>query len=99
MTGPRIAPAAAGDLAAIEAYTAARSDTCMIVRSNLRRVGLAWTGARYQAQYVVAWRDDRVVGVVGHNRNGVLLIQADEAVAELAVAATTLSGRPVGGFL
>ena len=70
----------------------------MLVRGNLRQVGLGWSGQRYEAQYVLGWRDGSVVGVVGHAWNGMVLVQADEAVADLARATLSWSGRPVTGF-
>ncbi len=88
----------AADLEALETYLEARADTCMLVRGNLRQVGLAWSGRRYEAQYMLAWRDASVVGVVGHAWNGMFVVQADEAVAELARATLAWSGRPVTGF-
>ena len=91
----RVAPARDDDLAAIDAFLAARTDTCMILRSNLRAVGLAWSGARYQAEYVVARRGGALVGVAGHAWNGALLLQADDAVDQLARAAVARSRRRV----
>jgi len=70
----------------------------MLMRGNLRQVGLGWSGKRYEAQYMLAWRETSVVGVVGHAWNGMLVVQADEAVAELARATLAWSGRPVAGF-
>jgi len=87
------------DLGAIEAYLASRADTCMLLRSNLRAVGLAWSGARFQAEYVVARRGGAIVGVAGHTWNGLLLIQTDERAGELAIAAVARSGRRVSGFM
>ncbi len=95
----RVATARAEDLAAIEAYLASRSDTCMIMRANLRAVGLTWAGQRYQAQYAVAWDADEVVGVVGHAWNGQLLVQADAAAGALACAVVAASGRAVAGLM
>jgi GNAT superfamily N-acetyltransferase len=70
----------------------------MLLRGNVRKVGLGWSGQRYEAQYMLAWRDGSVVGVVGHAWNGMVLVQADEAVAELARATVAESGRAVTGF-
>ena len=39
-----IEPAREDDLPAIEAYLAARAETSMFLRSNLRAAGLAWSG-------------------------------------------------------
>ncbi len=94
----RIEAARETDLAAIEAYLQPRTETCMFLRSNLRAAGLRWDGSHLQGQYVVAWDGDAVVGVVGHTWNGMLLIQADTALDELAAAAVERSGRRVTGF-
>lgn len=94
--------ATAADRAAIEAYLATRSDSCMLMRSNLREAGMAWTppaGERLQAQYAIARRGDAVIGVAGHGWNGNLLLQADALAGELAVAAVQHSGRRVAGLL
>ena len=90
------------DRPALDAYLAARSDTCMILRSNLYAVGLAWDppgGTWLQAQYVLGRYDGAVVGVAGHAWNGNVLIQADAHAGELAVAAVGRSGRSIAGLL
>jgi GNAT superfamily N-acetyltransferase len=90
------------DRPALDAYLAARSDTCMLLRSNLYAVGLAWDppgGASLQAQYVLGRYDGAVVGVAGHAWNGNVLIQADAHAGELAIAAVERSGRSIAGLL
>jgi GNAT superfamily N-acetyltransferase len=104
MAGPGLVIAAASeaDRPALDAYLAARSDTCMLLRSNLRTVGLTWSppaGAVAQAQYVVARRDGALIGVAGHAWNGNLLLQTDADAGALAIAAARLSRRPVAGLL
>jgi predicted GNAT family N-acyltransferase len=97
-----MAPVTEADRSALDAYLAARSDTCMMLRSNLHAVGLAWdppSGARLQGQYVLGWRDGVVVGVAGHAWNGILLVQADAHAGELATEAVRRSGRRVNGLL
>jgi GNAT superfamily N-acetyltransferase len=97
-----IAIATDADRAALEDYLATRSDSCMLLRANLRAVGLAWTppaGARLQAQYAIARRGGAVIGVAGHCWNGNVLVQADAHAGELAVAAVRHSGRRVSGLL
>lgn len=97
-----IAPASDRDLPAIDAYLAARSETCMLLRANLRAAGLAWTapdGVMPQGHYTLAWRAGAVIGVVGHAWSGTVLIQADAHAGEIAAAAVRHSGRPVIGLL
>ena len=96
-----IAPARDVDLPAIDAYLAARSDTCMLLRGNLRAAGLAWTapdGVMPQGHYTLAWRAGAVIGVVGHAWSGTVLIQADAHAGELAAAAVASSGRRSAGY-
>jgi GNAT superfamily N-acetyltransferase len=97
-----IAPATAADLPEIDTYLAERSDTCMLMCSNLREVGLAWSapgGAPLQAQYVLARCGGIVIGIAGHAWNGNVLLQADAHAGELAAGAVRRSGRPVSGLL
>jgi GNAT superfamily N-acetyltransferase len=93
-----IRPAREEDVAAIQAYLTSRGDTCMFMRSNLAAAGLRWEGAPLQGQYLIARRDDAVVGVVAHYWNGMLLVQADECVEELSRAAIAHTKRHVQGF-
>ena len=100
--GAVLAPACEADRPSLEAYLAERSDTCMLLRSNLRAVGLGWhapDGAMYEAQYMLARRAHALVGVVAHAWNGNVVVEADEQVGELAVAAVRNSGRRVDGLI
>ena len=47
---------------------------------------------------MLAWRGDTVVGAAAHGWNDMLLVQADEAVGELASAVVASSGRTVTGL-
>lgn len=97
-----IAPALEADRPALERYLATRSDTCMLLRSNLRAVGLGWRapgGERLQAQYVIARHGDAVIGVAGHCWNGMVMVQADAHAGDLAVEAVRRSRRRVAGLL
>jgi GNAT superfamily N-acetyltransferase len=94
----RIEPARDADLSTLAAYLAERADTCMFLCSNLRAAGLRWDGARYQGQYMLAWDGDALVGVIAHAWNGMLTIQADAPLAELAAETVRHSGRKVAGF-
>jgi GNAT superfamily N-acetyltransferase len=70
----------------------------MLLRGNLQRAGLTWSGRRYEGHYALAWRGDEVVGTAAHGWNDMLLVQADEAIGELAAAAIASSGRTVAGL-
>jgi GNAT superfamily N-acetyltransferase len=90
------------DRPALEAYLAAHSDICMLMRSNLRVAGLTWRapdGERLQAQYLLARRGGAVIGAAAHYWNGILQVQADAHAGELAVAAARNSGRQIAGLL
>jgi hypothetical protein len=51
-----------------------------------------------QGVYAAAWEGARVVAVAAHYRNGVLMLQATVALAEVARAAVAASGRAVRGI-
>ncbi|MGH7537404.1 MAG: GNAT family N-acetyltransferase [Gemmatimonadales bacterium] len=70
----------------------------MFLRSNVRAAGLAYAGQPLQADYVAAFEDDRIVAVVAHCWNGMLLVQAPVQVAAVARAVVQHSGRPVTGL-
>ena len=95
----RVEPVREEDVPAIEAYLEARAETSMFLRSNLARAGVAWSGARYQAQYVLAWDGDALAGIAGHFWNDNVLLQSDAHAGALAVAAVARSGRRVAGLV
>ena len=70
----------------------------MFLRSNARAAGLVDGGQPLQATYVAALEDGRMVGVVAHCWNGMILAQAPVHVAALAAEAVRRSGRAVTGF-
>jgi hypothetical protein len=52
-----ISPPRDADLPALEAYLAARSETCMLLRANLRAAGLAWAApGGGPVQFNTSWR-------------------------------------------
>lgn len=89
----------AGDEAALEAFLRPRLDSSMFLINNHRKVGLVDHGRRYEGSYAAAFRDGRIVAVVGHFWNGVLLFQAPEHLEALIADAVTASGRRVGGLI
>src|SRR5262245_22358667 len=70
----------------------------MFLRSNARAAGLGYESKPLQAQYVAALEDDRIVAVVAHCWNDMLLVQAPAHVDVLARAALERSGRSVTGI-
>jgi GNAT superfamily N-acetyltransferase len=95
----RIEPARENDLDTIHAYLTARGDTCMMLRSNLRAAGLRYAGNPFEGEYMIAWRDAAIAGVAAHYWNGMLIVQADAAIDELAIALARHTGRRIQGFL
>ena len=70
----------------------------MFLRSNARAAGLVDGGQPLQATYVAALEDGRMVGVVAHCWNGMILVQAPAHVAALAAEAVRRSRRAATGF-
>jgi GNAT superfamily N-acetyltransferase len=88
-----------GDEAELEAFLAARADTSMFLRANLREAGIVDEGKPKQATYVAARRDGAIVAVAAHGWNGVLLLQgAPEPVTVVARAAVDRTRRAVHGL-
>lgn len=89
------------DQPALEAFLAARPESSMFLRANLRAAGIVDRGKTYQATYVGARRDDgELAGVAAHCWNGKLILQAPEACAPLARAAVHASApRAVSGLI
>jgi uncharacterized protein len=97
---PRIVTLAPGDEARLEAFLAGLAETSMFLRSNLRRAGLTFGGAPYEATYVASVDPaGRIDGVVAHAWNGNLLLQAPAGVEPLVRAAVSASGRRVAGMV
>src|ERR1700730_16676467 len=88
---------AIGDEAALEAFLGHHPESSMFLRSNLRRVGLVDEGMPYQATYVAAFVGRAIIGVIAHCWNGMLLVQAPEAIDAIAPAIIAASRRNVRG--
>jgi GNAT superfamily N-acetyltransferase len=93
-----IRPLHHGDEPALEAFLRLHADSSMFLRSNARAEGLDYHGKPLQADYVAAFDGDRIVAVVAHCWNGMLLVQAPVDVAAVARAVVEHSGRPVTGL-
>ncbi len=87
-----------GDRAAAEAFLVVHRDSSMFLRANILRCGFEYTGAPYEATYVGAFEGERLIGVMGHAWNGMLMVQAPAEAESLAVACVAASGREVTGF-
>lgn len=93
-----IRPLHSGDADQLETLLRQHADTSMFLRSNARAAGLGYEGKPLQAQYVAAFAGERMVAVVAHCWNDMLLVQAPVQVEAVARAAVALSGRPVAGI-
>lgn len=89
---------AAGDAPALEAFLASRADSSMFLLSNAQRAGLVDRGRPYEATYVAGFSSGRIIAVVAHAWNGMLVLQAPTGGAALASLAVTRSGRDVAGL-
>src|SRR5258708_39253838 len=89
---------ATGDEAALEAFLRSHTESSMFLRSNLRRVGLVDEGQPYQASYVAAFDGQAIIGVMAHCWNGMLNVQAPEAIDAIAPAVVAATGRTVLGL-
>ena len=93
-----IRPLHSGDEPALEAFLRLHADSSMFLRSNARAEGLDYHGKPLQADYVAAFDGDRIVAVVAHCWNGMLLVQAPVDITAVARAVVEHSGRPVTGL-
>lgn len=86
------------DQPAVDAFLALHRDSSMFLRFNLRRAGIAYSGAPGSAHYVGAFREGSLVGVAAHGWNGMVLMQAPAHVTQLVRLVVAESGREVKGF-
>src|SRR5690349_11355644 len=71
----------------------------MFLRSNSRQAGLVYAGQRLGGTYVGGFDGGRLLGIVAHSWNGMLLLQAPAAASEIVQAAVDASRRPVTGLI
>lgn len=88
-----------GDEAALEEFLLPRIESSMFLLGNLRAVGLADRGRRFEGTYAAAFEAGKIVAVVAHYWNGNLVFQASDHLAALGRAAVEASGRPIQGLL
>ena len=91
-----------GDHAVIDAFLSdpGRADTSMFLRSNLREVGVVDGSARYQARWIGADDNGRLVGVMAHSWSGMIQLQADPpAIPALFAAWREHATRPLHGMV
>lgn len=88
-----------GDETALEAFLLPRLASSMFLLGNMRASGLRDTGEPYGGTYAARFEDGRIVGVVAHYWNGILIFQAPGDENPLLRAAVTASGRPIAGLI
>jgi len=71
----------------------------MFLLGNMRAAGLRYTGERYTGNYVAAFEDEKMVGVVAHYWNHILILQAPSRLEALWRAALQTSERPIKGVI
>lgn len=94
-----IRPLGPADAPTLEAFLLPRLETSMFLLGNMRAVGLEYTGERYTGNYVAAFEDDEMVGVVAHYWNHNLILQAPLHLDRLWRAALHTSERPIKGVI
>lgn len=96
----RIAILSPGDEAPLERFLAARPDTTMFLRSNLRSAGLAPdAGSAFQGTYAAAWDGDTIVAACAVYWNGKLVVEAPVELEAVVRAAAAAAPRRVDGIL
>ncbi|MFN2110856.1 MAG: GNAT family N-acetyltransferase, partial [Anaerolineae bacterium] len=88
-----------GDEAVLEAFLLPRLETSMFLISNMRESGLAYDGERYTGDYVAAFEDGRIVAVMAHFWNGIVITQAPVHLDVLWRKTLMASGRPLKGII
>jgi len=71
----------------------------MIMRSNLRAAGLEDRGLSNQATYAAAFEDGIIIGAAAHCWNGMVLVEAPQALPTVVQSAVEESGRLIAGFM
>jgi predicted GNAT family acetyltransferase len=99
MKRPTIRILRPGDEAAVEAFLLPRVEASMFLIGNLRSRGFTDSGQAYEGTYAGAFEAGRIVGIVAHYWNQVLVFQASAHLEALWRAAIRTSGRPIGGLI
>ncbi|HKP62613.1 MAG TPA: GNAT family N-acetyltransferase [Polyangiales bacterium] len=86
------------DRSAAEAFLVKHRDSSMFLRSNIRRAGFTFSGRPFEATYMAVFDAGRIVAVIAHSWNGMLMVQAPVEAEALAHALVRASGRRVTGF-
>jgi len=88
-----------GEEAELDQFLAQRRESSMIMRSNLRAAGLEDRGLPNHATYAAAFEDGVIIGAAAHCWNGMVLVEAPQALTTVVQSAVGGSGRLVAGFM
>jgi RimJ/RimL family protein N-acetyltransferase len=96
----RIAILEPGQEPPLERFLAARPDTTMFLRSNLRASGLARDAGRpFEGTYAAAWDGGEIVAACAVYWNGKLLVEAPVELEAVVRAAAAAAPRGIDGIL
>ena len=87
-----------GDEERIFRFLAKRSESALLMLSNMGRVGLTREDGPYEGCYAGQLENGRLVALAAHYWNGMLLVQAPVRAAALARLAVAQSGYALRGF-
>ena len=87
------------DAQVLAEFLSPRIDTSLFLYANSARAGLVDQGERYQGTYLGAFEGERLVGVVAHYWNGMIITQAPSHLEELTRAVSRASSREVTGVI
>lgn len=99
MSKPIIRILKPGDETALEAFLLSCVESSMFLFGNMQTSGLIDDGQAYAGTYAAAFEGERVVGVVAHYWNQILVFQAPVHLGSLWRAAVEASRRPIGGLV
>jgi predicted GNAT family acetyltransferase len=88
-----------GDEPALEAFLLPRVTSSMFLLGNMRTAGLRDTSRPYSGTYAARLEEGRIVGVVAHYWNGMLIVQAPGCAHPLWQAAVRSSERRIAGLI
>jgi RimJ/RimL family protein N-acetyltransferase len=100
MQATRFAVMKPGDEARLEGFLQRMPEITMLLRSNLRNLGLRDEGRTLQGTWVASLDDDdAIVGVAAHFHTGTVVLAAPVDAGSVAAQCVAASGRPVAGLL
>ena len=71
----------------------------MFLIGNMRTSGLRDNSQAYEGTYAAAFEEERIVGIVAHYWNQVLIFQTPRHMDLLWKVAVETSQRPIGGLI